>query len=33
MSSPEEEKKVVFKDPEAEFNEPNDEKVEEEVQN
>lgn len=33
MSSPEEEKKVVFKDPEAEFNEPNNEKVEEEVEN
>ncbi len=33
MSSPEEEKKVAFKDPEAEFNEPDNEKVEEEVQN
>tara|TARA_Y100000992_G_C21222165_1_gene471016 strand:- start:19 stop:504 length:486 start_codon:yes stop_codon:yes gene_type:complete len=33
MSSPEEEKKVVFKDPEAEFNEPDHEKVEEELQN
>ena len=33
MSSLEEEKKVVFKDPEAEFNEPDNEKVEEEVQN
>ena len=33
MSSPEEEKKVVFKDPEAESNEPDHEKVEEELQN
>jgi hypothetical protein len=32
MSSPEEEKKVAFKDPEADFNEPDNENVEE-VQN
>tara|TARA_Y100000813_G_scaffold131804_1_gene95170 strand:- start:574 stop:1059 length:486 start_codon:yes stop_codon:yes gene_type:complete len=33
MSSPEQEKKVVFKDPEADFNEPDNENVEEEIQN
>ena len=33
MSFPEEEKKVVFKDPEADFNEPDNENVEEEIQN